>query len=66
MRYVNIILALLMALFAFVVLRHGVGVAHVDLGGRWVRDADVDFQVVLGDGELTVEGAANGRGARFV
>jgi hypothetical protein len=35
-------------------LRHGVGVAHVDLGGRWVRDADVDFQVVLGDGELTL------------
>lgn len=35
-------------------VRHGIGAAHVDLSGRWLRDADVDFQVAFGSGELTL------------
>lgn len=33
-------------------LRHGVGAALVDLNGGWLQDADVDFQLAFGDGEL--------------
>jgi hypothetical protein len=33
-------------------VRHGLGAAHVDLGGLWLRDADVDFQMAFGEGEL--------------
>lgn len=31
---------------------HGIGAARVDLEGMWRGDADVDFRIVLGDGEL--------------
>lgn len=33
-------------------MQHGIGAARVDLSGTWVRDADVDFQVAFGSGEL--------------
>lgn len=33
-------------------VRHGIGIASVDLGGRWRGDADVDFQVAFGTGLL--------------
>jgi hypothetical protein len=33
-------------------VRHGIGAAWVDLGGAWRADADVEFRVTLGNGEL--------------
>jgi len=33
-------------------VQHGIGAARVDLSGMWLRDADVDFQVAFGSGEL--------------
>jgi len=33
-------------------VQHGIGAARVDLSGVWLRDADVDFYMAFGDGEL--------------
>jgi hypothetical protein len=33
-------------------MQHGIGAVHVDLGGRWQRDADVDLRVMFGNGAL--------------
>jgi hypothetical protein len=33
-------------------VHHGLGVAQVDLHGRWRTDADIDFQVAFGTGTL--------------
>jgi len=33
-------------------VQHGIGAALVDLNGMWLRDADVDFLVAFGNGEL--------------
>jgi len=33
-------------------VRHGIGAALVDLSGNWLADADIDFQVTFGTGEL--------------
>ena len=35
-------------------MQHAVGAALVDLGGRWLRDADVDFQVAFVPVESTI------------
>ena len=40
-------------------VRHGVGAALVDLSGAWLRDADVDFQVTFGNGELALPDGVN-------
>ena len=40
-------------------MQHGIGVARVDLSGRWLRDADVNFQVAFGDGELRLPNGVN-------
>jgi hypothetical protein len=40
-------------------LRHGIGAAHVDLGGGWLRDADVDFQVAFANGTLKLPDGIN-------
>jgi hypothetical protein len=33
-------------------VQHGIGASLVDLGGMWLRDADIDYRVTFGDGEL--------------
>jgi hypothetical protein len=33
-------------------IQHGIGAALVDLSGMWLRDANVDFLVTFGNGEL--------------
>jgi hypothetical protein len=38
------------------VVHHGLGAAQVDLRGLWRRDADVDFEVAFGAGELRLPG----------
>ena len=43
-------------------VQHGVGAASVDLSGRWLRDADVDFQVAFGNGELKLPEGVNVEG----
>jgi hypothetical protein len=40
-------------------LQHAIGAAHVDLSGKWLRDADVDFQVAFGKGELELPNGVN-------
>ena len=35
-------------------VRHKLGVARVDLRGQWRSDADIDFQVAFGNGELAL------------
>jgi hypothetical protein len=37
-------------------VRQGLGAARVGLRGRWQRDADVDFQVAFGTGEMELPG----------
>jgi hypothetical protein len=43
-------------------LRHGIGAAHVDLGGGWLQDADVDFQVAFANGTLKLPDEINVEG----
>jgi hypothetical protein len=33
-------------------IQHGIGASLVDLGGMWLRDAEVHYHVALGNGEL--------------
>jgi len=40
-------------------VQHSIGAARVDLSGRWLRDADVDFQVAFGNGELELPDGVN-------
>jgi hypothetical protein len=40
-------------------MQHGIGAALVDLSGRWLRDADVNFQVAFGEGELRLPDGVN-------
>jgi hypothetical protein len=52
-------------------VQHGIGAALVDLNGMWLRDANVDFRVTLGNGRLRlphdvrIEGP-DGRALRLV
>jgi hypothetical protein len=40
-------------------VQHGIGAARVDLSGAWLRDAEIDFQVAFGDGELKLPDGVN-------
>ncbi len=33
-------------------IRHGIGAARVELDGLWLRDANVDFRMMFGEGQL--------------
>jgi hypothetical protein len=40
-------------------MEHGIGAAHVDLSGRWLRDANVELRVTLGNGALELPDGVN-------